>query len=389
MAGLLSSLGQKLGGLLGSPEMEKALWLTAASGGDPKRAAYIREQKAIDEEAEQQRIFREMQMQQTELALQRQQEEEARRRIGNVTMQHYAENPNAIAFGGPGATYQQQLAGLLSRGVDPQIATGLIGQSTELPADARLYEWAKGDPARMAFVQRSNQTQLPSNIQEWQQFQQMTPEQQAQYLQMKRAGSMVDIGGVPNYVPPGSTAPQPLTTPDVVADRRRQQAAAAAEGTETGKATATAQIDLPKVESNAGYMVRLLDELKAHPGKAYAVGATSVAPILPGTPAAGFMSRLEQVKGEQFLQAYQQLKGSGTITEIEGIKAEQAIARMNRAQSEAEFDTAVDDFKGAILRGVQGARAKAGAGYPKITGPSQAQGGPIRKVYNPNTGMLE
>jgi hypothetical protein len=145
MAGLLSSLGQKLGGLLGSPEMEKALWLTAASGGDPKRAAYIREQKAIDEEAEQQRIFREMQMQQTELALQRQQEEEARRRIGNVTMQHYAENPNAVAFGGPGASRQQQLAGLLSRGVEPQVATGLIGSGPDMTTMQKEYIAGGGD----------------------------------------------------------------------------------------------------------------------------------------------------------------------------------------------------------------------------------------------------
>ena len=371
MAGLLSSLGQKLGGLLGSPEMEKALWLTAASGGDPKRAAYIREQKAIDEEAEQQRIFREMQMQQTELALQRQQEEEARRRIGNVTMQHYAENPNAVAFGGPGASRQQQLAGLLSRGVEPQVATWLIGQSSELPADARLYEWAKGDPERMAFVQRSNQTQLPSNIQEWQQFQQMTPEQQAQYIQMKRAGSMVDIGGVPNYVPPGSTAPQPLSTPDVVADRKRQQAAAA-EGAETGKAGAQAAINLPQALASGEQMIAQLEALKTHPGLPYAVGTSSVLPVVPGTPAADFKTRLDQVQGAQFLQAYETLKGGGQITEVEGKKAEAAIARMNRAQTEAEFKQSVSEFQQVVASGLSRAKQKAQQGSI-VPGSSQAQ----------------
>lgn len=389
MAGLLSSLGQKLGGLLGSPEMEKALWLTAASGGDPKRAAYIREQKAIDEEAEQQRIFREMQMQQTELALQRQQEEEARRRIGNVTMQHYAENPNAIAFGGPGATYQQQLAGLLSRGVDPQIATGLIGQSTELPADARLYEWAKGDPARMAFVQRSNQAQVPANIQEWQQYQAMTPEQQAAYINMKRAGNMFDVGGVPQYRGAGGEVTT-LATPEQVAANRGQQSAAQAAGTETGKADALAVIDLPKIESSTNYMAEKLRELKSHPGKGYAVGASSVAPIIPGTPAAGFMSRLNQIKGGQFLKAYEQLKGAGTITEIEGLKAEQAIARMERAQSEPDFDAAVDDFEGVIMRAAESARARAKGVTSIVPGSSQAQGGkPARLVYDPVTGTVK
>lgn len=388
MAGLLGNIGAGLTGLLGNPKAKDALLATFASGGDPAMAMQLRRQKSMQEEIARAEEERQLRLQQLQMQMRQQQEAEAQRRIGNVTMQHYAENPNAVAFGGPGATPQQKLAGLLTRGVDPQIASGLIGQSSDMPADARLYEWAQGDPKRMAFLQRGNQQQAPSNVQEWQYFNSLSPEDQQRFLSMKRSGQMFDIGGVPNVLTAGG-APVPLATPEAVATNKGQQAAATAAGTEQGKAAATAQIDLPKVESSAEYMVNLLDELKAHPGKSYAVGASSVAPILPGTPAAGFMSRLEQVKGEQFLQAYQQLKGGGVITEIEGAKAEQAIARMNRAQSEAEFDTAVDDFKAAILRGVQGARAKAGGGYPKITGPSQAQGGAVRKVYNPTTGKLE
>ena len=291
-------------------------------------------------------------------------------------------------------TYQAQLRQKAAAYGDPAALEqgGLLAPlptSTELPADARLYEWAKGNPERMAFVQRSNQAQVPANIQEWQQYQAMSPDQQAAYLNMKRSGYGYDVGGVPQYRGAGGDV-TPLATPEQVAANRGQQSAAQAAGTETGKAGAQAVIDLPKVESSASYMGNLLDELKAHPGKSYAVGASSVAPILPGTPAAGFMARLEQVKGEQFLQAYQQLKGSGSITEIEGLKAEQAVARMSRAQSEKEFDAAVDDFKSVVMRAAESARAKAKGAYPTIAGPSQAQGGkPARLVYDQATGTFK
>lgn len=394
MAGLLG--GKSVGGLLGtigtlaqrinqSPEWQD-LALNRRTG-DPMAAERARMMRAEEERARREAEIREqqlqMQMDQQVKAQERQQYTQALLTAASSQNPGLLQDPafqsqlrmKAAAYGDPAAL---EAGGLLSP----------MPTSTELPADARLYEWAKGDPSRMAFVQRGQQQQAPANVQEWQYFNSLSPQDQQRFLAMKRSGQMFDVGGVPNVLTPsGSTTP--LATPEDVARNRGQQAAATAAGTEQGKAAATAQIDLPKVESSAEYMVNLLDELKAHPGKSYAVGASSVAPILPGTPAAGFMSRLEQVKGEQFLQAYQQLKGGGVITEIEGAKAEQAIARMNRAQSEAEFDTAVDDFKAAILRGVQGARAKAGGGYPKITGPSQAQGGAVRKVYNPTTGKLE
>ena len=44
---------------------------------------------------------------------------------------------------------------------------------------------------------------------------------------------------------------------------------------------------------------------------------------------------MEQIRGKNFLTAYQQLKGGGAITEIEGTKAEAAQARLvHRAEQE-------------------------------------------------------
>lgn len=54
------------------------------------------------------------------------------------------------------------------------------------------------------------------------------------------------------------------------------------------------------------------------------------------------------------------LKGGGQITEIEGMKAEQAMARMDRAQSEAEFKQALTDFRDAVKAGMDKLRQRAG-----------------------------
>lgn len=140
MAGLLGGMKQKMTGLLGDPALKDAFWLTLASGADPARADEIQRQKIMEDEVSQREQERQLRLQQLQMQMRQQQEAEAQRRIGNVTMQHYAENPNAVAFGGPGATREQKLAGLLSRGVDTQIATGLIptaGKPTSLMQNAQ------------------------------------------------------------------------------------------------------------------------------------------------------------------------------------------------------------------------------------------------------------
>ena len=371
-SGLLSNQGNPWGGALQG--------LAAAQG---YKLSEARMKKDEEKEARLKEL-QDMQMRAAKQAEERQQYTQALLAAGS------SQNPGLLQD----PTFQAQLRQKAAAYGDPQALEqgGLLAPlptSTELPADARLFEWAKGNPERMAFVQRSNQAQVPANIQEWQQYQGMTPEQQAAYLNMKRSGYGYDVGGVPQYRGAGGEV-TPLATPEQVAANRGQQSAAQAAGTETGKADALAVIDLPKIESSSAYMGNLLDELKSHPGKGYAVGASSVAPILPGTPAAGFMSRLSQIKGGQFLKAYEQLKGAGTITEIEGLKAEQAIARMERAQSEPDFDAAVDDFKGVIMRAAESARARAKGVTSIVPGSSQAQGGkPARLVYDPVTGTVK
>lgn len=124
---------------------------------------------------------------------------------------------------------------------------------------------------------------------------------------------------------------------------------------------AKAQQNLPKALDNAEYLDTQLQALIDSPGKTQAVGLSSLVPIIPGTAAADFKARLDQVGGEQFLQAFESLKGGGQITEIEGQKATEAIARMQRSQTEKEFDKSVKEFQGIVKKATERARAAAGS----------------------------
>jgi hypothetical protein len=142
-----------------------------------------------------------------------------------------------------------------------------------------------------------------------------------------------------------------------------------------GRLAATNDIEaktvLPGVINTAENVVRLVDTMigkrddkgnllkgeKPHRGFANAVGfGFPGARYIPGTPAADFQSYLNQVNGTAFLQAFETLKGGGQITEIEGLKATQAINRMDSSTTEKEFINAARDFQD-VVRGAVG-RAK-------------------------------
>lgn len=123
-----------------------------------------------------------------------------------------------------------------------------------------------------------------------------------------------------------------------------------------------AQSDLSNTVTQADTSIRLIDELLDHPGRDMATGATAWVPPVPGTAQADFINRFDQIKGQAFLQAFENLKGGGQITEVEGRTATQAINRMNRATSASEFDAAANDLKSVIQAAKDRAIKKAGGG---------------------------
>ncbi len=136
-----------------------------------------------------------------------------------------------------------------------------------------------------------------------------------------------------------------------------------AAGKTIGESRAQAGIDLPNAIAQGQQTVKLVDDLLKAPGFSTAVGTSSKLDprnYVPGTDAYDFRVRLDQIKGQQFMQAYQTLKGGGQITEVEGKKATDAISRMNTASSEDEFKKAATEFKTVINAGLQRARMRAG-----------------------------
>jgi hypothetical protein len=157
---------------------------------------------------------------------------------------------------------------------------------------------------------------------------------------------------------------------------QQQMATAKATGEAIAKGDVAAMQALPKVISRAEEGVRLIDELvgkrdsktgqllkgeKPHPGFETSVGATWLpgARFVPGTDAASFMSRFDQIKGASFLEAFESLKSGGAITEKEGSKATDAINRMSIATTEKEFVSAAMDLQDVMRKGVQNAQTRA------------------------------
>lgn len=199
-----------------------------------------------------------------------------------------------------------------------------------------------------------------------------------QFIGMDAAGRPVTFDPATNEFSYGEPI-KGLRTPSQVSafDVRREG--------ELGKQVAGAQFSLPEQEFYAGQTQNLIAELKSHPGKENAVGfvAGRVAATTP--EGKNFTVRLDQLKGRTFLAAYQMLKGGGQVTEIEGQKAEDAMARLDRAQTIEEFDLALDDFNAAVAEGTRKLREKASIGpdgQPRrpgpVSAPPAAAGGEIK-----------
>ena len=109
------------------------------------------------------------------------------------------------------------------------------------------------------------------------------------------------------------------------------------------------------------------------------VGLGSLAPS-----AARALSKIEQIKGQTFLQAYEGLRGGGQITEVEGKKAEAALARLNTDQSPKDFKEALGELRIIVENGMKRARGENVQEYTGEETPNDT-GSPKVRVYDPTT----
>jgi hypothetical protein len=97
--------------------------------------------------------------------------------------------------------------------------------------------------------------------------------------------------------------------------------------------------------------------------------------FVEGSDTASYEVRQKQIEGKAFLEAFQALKGGGSITEKEGEKGTQAIMRMNKASKESEYIAAARELQGILRTGMERSRAKAGQTSP-VVAPNAAPAAP-------------
>jgi hypothetical protein len=304
------------------------------------------------------------------------QAEEQRRQAQAAALSGMSDRPE---YGeGPPAPFNPyaQAQGAMESGVDPNVVQSYLKSQDPEGADGGTslagYRQAKEEGYEGSYLDykrefEGREANRPSTLQEWDAYNAMTPEQKAQYLEMKRTGQLATIGGVPNYVPPGAGSgvsnPRPLGTLEDEEEAKRRLAQQQALGTETGGAQGTAIANLPAIQNTTRAALETVEKMLEHPGMGTATGLSGVIDprnYIPGTEARNFQVLKNQAQGQVFLDAFQSLKGGGTVTEIEGLKAEQAKARMDTAQSDEEFRMALNDYANALRRGLQLAEQRAG-----------------------------
>lgn len=138
-------------------------------------------------------------------------------------------------------------------------------------------------------------------------------------------------------------------------------------GRTTGKTAAEDRADLSRLTQETTNTVNIIDAILLDPNLENAVGnIDGRAPdLIAGQGVVDFRAKAAQLQGKTFLQAFESLKGGGQITEIEGIKAENAMARLSQTQSAEAYRQSLLELKKIVENGLERARKKATA--PRIT----------------------
>ena len=215
------------------------------------------------------------------------------------------------------------------------------------------------------------------------------PESQKQLLRNMKQGIQYTPEAAASFVESFNQKQLEQSTPQAQAQLQKAQL-------DIEKATAeAAQIQQRKqaASSEIAGMRTMLAELKGHPGMSTSVGAKGIEynfgmskEPYGGTKAADFYTLLEQVQGGTFMQAFNNLKGAGQITEQEGAKATAAIARLNARQSEEGFAKALMDFDGVLAQAQ--ARSQPAAPQAAATAPQAAPQAAPAQPQQPATRVI-
>ncbi|MGQ9371952.1 lytic transglycosylase domain-containing protein [Azospirillum sp. ST 5-10] len=138
-----------------------------------------------------------------------------------------------------------------------------------------------------------------------------------------------------------------------------------------GQAEGERIADAPNVALQADRMLASIDGVLGNPVLEKSTGMLAWTSALPGTEMYDFGQQVQQLQGQAFLQAFDTLRGGGQITEVEGKKATDAIARLSQAQTSEGFRRALGELRSVVDVARQRAqeRAAQGRGGGETTAP--------------------
>lgn len=231
---------------------------------------------------------------------------------------------------------------------------------------------------------------LPSNVREFQYYSNLPPDRQKEYLNVKRSSQVIDLGGSFARVDPRTGEAVPIEDKTLAPEQRPETKQAQAQATAMGTAKGEGMAGFDKAVLQAEQAVDNIDALLKDKDLEAVTGGflglrgrqSSIAPL--GEAQRRLQPKIDQLSGSAFLQAREELKGAGTLTDFEGKKGEQAIARLEQAQEPEDFRAALKDLRDLVKESLEAKRKSLGVGA-KATAPKQ------KKIprYNPETGLLE
>lgn len=172
---------------------------------------------------------------------------------------------------------------------------------------------------------------------------------------------------------------------------KRGDVAQAAYDTQTGEAAGKSQANLPLVTNAAERLTGTIDQALGDKALGRVTGpvqGSSFVPNISATARRG-QSYIDKIKGGTFLQAYNDLRGGGAITDAEGSKASAAYARLqDQGLSDDDYAGALREFKTEVLKLVDIAKQKATMGVSRPIG-GQAPAAAPAPAGGPAPGTVE
>lgn len=226
--------------------------------------------------------------------------------------------------------------------------------------------------------------QAPASQREYEYFQELSPAQQIQYLNLKRniagEGAIVGETGAINtlqgYGIAGARKKGMEQTAKNISDLNYKPLTEGAStfAKESAKLDVESQDKVNKILPQIDTIENTLTQLEKHPGLSDIIGAKGGGAILSyigkkepiqGTQAAGAQALLDQVKGQQFLQAFDNLRGGGQITEREGEQATKALSAINATTSEKDLKKNIQNLRDIMAKAKERAANRAKQGYQR------------------------